>query len=165
MLVRKGFITNSSSTAYIMYGVPISNDERIQILKHIWFDKLTAAQRDEIAIGHEFNYDIHTDKDNWEELYEDIEYDYGYLDKLHDAFLYPVKLEIYARDDDYDDTERAIIFIPDSYQSVYCGELKPLDFDPTESHLEWDQHMAGLLGPAGIDRPPWWYIIGKAPGT
>jgi hypothetical protein len=165
MLIRKGFITNSSSTAYIMYGVPVSDEERKRILKYVWFDKLTDAQRDEIAIGHEFDYDIHNGRDNWEELYEELEYDYGYLYKLHEACLYPVQLEIYTDEDHYGNDEKTIIFIPESYQSVYCGELKPLDAAISQGDKDWDKRMAEILDPSGVDRVPWWYIKGKAPGT
>jgi hypothetical protein len=72
MLIRKRFVTNSSTSSYLIYGVGVTNDEVSKVLelaiKAATPEKLKAAAK---AYGNE-NEDL-TNPENWKAMIEDLD--------------------------------------------------------------------------------------------
>jgi hypothetical protein len=151
MFLRSKFVTNSSSAAYIMWGVELDREELNTILQSLW---LNMPKQDREAVWADYKGDAGTDVNNWGAVYEYLNEDFGF-GEFSDTLLDKSKLDIHEADQD---DGRYILYVKESWHSVDRGELRTFTkFRPTHG---WLPEIARVLNEFNINQQPEWFILG-----
>lgn len=151
MFIRPKFVTNSSSSAFIMWGVEIERNKVKEILGYFWN---SMSQENRETVWSDYQGDPDVDLSDWDTVYDYLEEDYG-LGEFTYSIFDKARIDIYEVDQDEDNY---VLYVKGSWKSVDRGSTYTLN--QFKEHADWLPEINKELQRAGIDDEPEWFIVG-----